>query len=173
MAIIQHQGTPRETTRRETIVFDRKHTVAFSLNDGRRAVAEYVPPAAASKRAKKPTEQASTDRVLNQLRAKADTEFRGGESSGMRGRLASLGVPVPSPQTRPLERSLADQVVYQTKVASAIPSSAELTAQLTMAPDQGSVLRLSPVFQTVQKAQAMPALSNPLIPGGVDASGGR
>jgi hypothetical protein len=171
LVITQHQGTPRETTRRETIVFDRKHTLVLSLDGGRRTVAEYVPPPAASKRTKDKTE-AAPDHVLNKLRAKADPEFAGAESSGIRGRLASLGVPSPAPQNRTLERALRDQVVYQTKVPSAIPNSAELTAQLSVAPDQGSVLKLSPVFQTVQKAQTMPALTNPLIPGGFDASGG-
>ena len=132
-----------------------------------------MPPPAANKRAKNTPERTSPDRVFNQLRAKADPEFTGGESSGMRGKLASLGVPLPSPQNRSLEPGSPNQVAYQTRVSSAIPNSADLTAQLTVDPDRGSVLRLSPVFQTVNRAQGMPALANPLIPGGFDSSGGR
>jgi hypothetical protein len=91
----------------------------------------------------------------------------------MRAKLASLGVPLPSRQTRTPERSAPEQVVYQTRVTPQIPNSADLTAQLTVVPDQGSFLKLTPVFQTVSKAQAMPALTNPLIPGAYDGSGGR
>jgi Mg-chelatase subunit ChlD/tetratricopeptide (TPR) repeat protein len=173
LEIIQHQGTSRETKRRETIVFDRKHTLSFSLDDGRRTTAEYVPPPAANKRTKIATEPSSSDRVLNKLRAKADPEFTGGDATGMRAKLASLGVPLPTRQTRTLERSAPEQVVYQTRVTPQIPNSADLTAQLTVVPEQGSFLKLTPVFQTVSKAQAMPALTNPLIPGAYDASGGR
>lgn len=173
LEIIQHQGSPRETRRRETIVFDRKHTLTFSLDAGQRTAAEYVPPPSANQRAKKTPERSSPDRVFTKLRAKADPEFAGGEPSGMEGKLASLGIPVSPPRSRAVERSLSDQVVYQTKVSSAVPNSADLTAQLTVAPDQGLVLKLSPVFQTASKAQGPPALANPLIPGGFDPSGGR
>ncbi len=172
LEIIQHQGTPRQTTRRETIVFDRKHSLAFSLDEGRRTAAEYVPPVA-SKRAKIKQQQASSDRVLTKLRAKADPEFSGGESTGIRGKLASLGVPLTAPPTKTPEHSSSNQVVYQTKVASGLPNSADLTAQLTVVGDQGSILKLSPVFQSVPKAQATPALTNPLIPGSFDPSAGR
>ena len=121
---------------------------------------------AANKRSKSPPERPSSDRVLNQLRAKADPEFSGTETTGMSGKLGSLGAPSPSRPGKTFERSPADQVVYQTKVTPGIPSSADLTAQLTVIPDQGSVLKLSPVFETVHKGQAAPPLSNPLIPGG-------
>jgi hypothetical protein len=167
LEIIQHQGTPRETRRRETVVFDRKYTLTFSLADGRRTEAQYVPPPAATKRPKSTPQLASPDRILTKLRAKADPEFSGGDSSpGMRGKLASLGIPASALPTRVPERSPPDQVVYQTKVSSAIPNSAEFTAQVTYLPEQGgSVVKLSPVFQTAVRAQGMPALTNPLIPG--------
>ena len=41
--ITQHQGTPEETHRRETVVFDRIHMMNISLADGRRTSAEFVP----------------------------------------------------------------------------------------------------------------------------------
>jgi hypothetical protein len=173
LEIIQHQGTPRETRRRETIVFERKHTLAFSLDEGRRTAAEYVPPPSANKRAKPPLEPASPDRVLNKLRAKADPEWTGGEAPAMRGKLASLGVPLPARPPRTPESSGMDQVIYQTKVEPAMATGTDLTAQVTVLPNQGPVVKLSPVFQTVSKAQPPPALINPLIPGGSDSSAGR
>jgi hypothetical protein len=107
------------------------------------------------------------------LRAKADPELTGGDSTGgMRGKLASLGIPDSTRQTRPLDRSPPDQFVYQTKVNTVIPNSAELTARVTVDPEQGPIVKLSPVFQTVNRAAPpMPAVSNPLIPGGFDPSG--
>jgi hypothetical protein len=173
LEIIQHQGTPRESRRRETIVFDRKHTLALSLDEGRRTTAEYVPPPVANKPATSTLEAASPDRVLNKLRAKADPELTGAEGTGMRGKLASLGVPLPTRPPRVPEQSGLDQVVYQTKVQPAIASSADLKAQVTVLPDQGPVVKLSPVFESVSKASARPTLINPLIPGGADSSGGR
>jgi tetratricopeptide (TPR) repeat protein len=163
LEMIYHQGTPQETRRRETIVFDRKHTLTFSLANGRRTEAEYVPPPAATQRAKKSPELTGPDRVLTKLRAKADPEFSGSDSTGMRGKLGSLGLPASS--TGKLERTPPDQVVYQTKVTSVVPNSADLTAQVSYIPNQGSVVKISPVFQTANRAQGSPVLSNPLIPG--------
>ena len=168
--IIYHQGTPQETRRRETITFDRKHTLTFSLNDGRRTTAEYVPPPAATQRAKSTPELTSPDRVLSKLRAKADPEFSGSDSKGMQGKLASLGVPASTQRVGGFAKpsyaaSPPDRVIYQTKVASVVPNSADLTAQVSFIPDQGLVMKLSPVFQTANRAQGVPVLTNPLIPG--------
>jgi hypothetical protein len=172
LEIIQHQGTPRESRRRETVVFDRKHTLTFSLDEGRRTTAEYVPPPVTNKHAQSALTAASPDRVLNKLRAKADAEMTGAEGTGMRGKLASLGVPTPTRPAAASKQSGLDQVVYQTTVTPAMSSSANLKAEVTMLPDQGPVVKLSPVFESVSKAATRPKLINPLIPGGADSSGG-
>jgi len=165
LELIQYQGTPQETRRRETITFDRKHTLTFSLKEGRRTTAEYLPPPAAKQRAKSTPGLTSPDRVLSKLRAKADPEFSGSDSKGMQGKLASLGVPATALAPRKLQRSPPDEVIYQTKVTSVVPNSADLTAQVSFTPDQGSVIKLSPVFQTANRPQGTPVLTNPLIPG--------
>jgi hypothetical protein len=174
LEIIQHQGTPRETRRRETIVFDRQHTLTVALDDGRRTSAEYVPPAAKQRR-ENTVEQASSGSALNQLRALADPEFTGSESSGLRGGLASLGVRVPSKTVpRPIERTQSDGVLYQTKVPQVVANSGDVTAQATVSPDRSEIrVKLSPVFQSVNKTPSMPAVTNPLIPGALDSAENR
>jgi tetratricopeptide (TPR) repeat protein len=165
--IIQHQGTPRETRRRETVSFDRSYTMSVTLDEGRRTSAAYVPPPTATEKHTK-LEIASSDQVLTKIRSLANPEITGGDSH-VRGGLASLGLTVPSAE-RPKARATAGELVYQTKLQPGAGTGMDLTAQATIGPDQGVTLKLTPVFQSVTKGQ--PAVSNPLIPGGSEASGG-
>ena len=50
--------------------------------------------------------------------------------------------------------------------------SVDMTAQASVGPDRSVILKLTPVFQSVTKGRSMPAISNPLIPGGSEPSGG-
>jgi len=167
--IIQHQGTARETRRRETIPFDRSYTLTVALDDGRRTSAAYVPPPTANEHKRTKLEIASSDQVLIKIRNLANPEISG--ESNVRGGLASLGLPAPI-KDKPLARETAGEVVYQTRLPTGAGSGIDLTAQATVAPDQSVTLKLTPVFQSATKGPAQPAVSNPLIPGGNEASGG-
>jgi hypothetical protein len=175
LEIIQHQGTPRETRRLETVVFDRYYSLTLHLEDGRRTAAEYVPPPAAKDRSQPKTELVSaSDGVLTKLRMLADPELTGTAEPSMRGKLDSLGIPA-APRTMPKpDRVASDLVLYQTRVKPLVGSGSDLTAQASVAPDQSSItLKLSPIFQTVGKSPPMPTIANPLIPGATDPLGGR
>jgi tetratricopeptide (TPR) repeat protein len=167
LKIIQHQGTPRQTERWETFVFDRNQTLTVSLDDGRRTSAEYVPPPAA-RRSESVAEKESPDRVLNKLRALADPEYVGTEARAGGG-FASLGTPsaprhmpkLPDPQKQ-------DPIFYQTKVPALANSGFELMAQVIDARE--GMVKLSPVFQSVNHARSQPVVNNPLIPGAGDGT---
>src|SRR5262249_6139321 len=45
LKIIEHQGTPQQKVRQETIVFDRSHTLKVELKEGRRTALAQVSPA--------------------------------------------------------------------------------------------------------------------------------
>ncbi|HMC89980.1 MAG TPA: hypothetical protein VKI17_10555, partial [Gemmataceae bacterium] len=167
--IIQHQGTPRETRRRETVAFDRSYTLTVALDDGRRTSAAYVPPSTANERKSSKLEITRSDQVLTKIRSLANPEISG--DSSVRGGLASLGLPAPVKE-KPQARQTAGEVLYQTKLTPGTGTGIDLTAEAMVAPDQSVSLKLTPVFQSVTKGQAQPAVSNPLIPGGQEAQGG-
>ena len=168
--IIQHQGTPQESRRRETIVFDRSRTLTFVLDEGRRTSAEYVPPPSARETRRKPADPQSGDAIFSKLRALADPELVGGES-GLRGGLASLGIQAPSKDLyKTPARGQSDVLTYQTKVTPLAANSVDFTMETTISPDQRTArVKLAPIFQSVHQAP-MPSFSNPLIPGGGDPS---
>jgi hypothetical protein len=170
LKIIQHQGTPQQTERWETFTFDRTHSLAVTLEDGRRTTADYVPPPT-KRRTRDVEETGGSDRVLTKLRMIADPEFVAGSDGPMRGGLGALGLPAPTRESA--ARGATDRMVYQTKVASAAGNSFDLKAEATLTADQSLTVRLSPVFQSVQRDQAAPLLANPLLPGSFDSSGGR
>ena len=87
----------------------------------------------------------------------------------MRGGLSSLGLQLPPNQRAALQDALGE-VVYQTRVPSMGGTGVDLTAQATIGADKSVTLKFTPVFQSVSKS--LPAVSNPLIPGGTDNAGG-
>src|SRR5262249_48585214 len=107
------------------------------------------------------------DRVRNKLQALSDPNLA--DVSGLRGGVTSTGSTaraagprdLRSAPTMPVDPKMA---TYQ-KVQSYVGNAIDMTAQTTVLPDKGEIrVKLNPVFQTMSRAQAMPA--NPLIPGG-------
>jgi hypothetical protein len=141
--------------------------LTVTLDDGRRTSAEYVPPPAAHQRQQNAEEPASGSAILTQLRNLADPEFSGSQG-GMRGGMGSLGVAATT--SKAPRYNQAEMVVYQTKVAPLVANSAELTAEATIGTDGMPQLKMTPVFQSAGKAQSMPLITNPLIPGGFEST---
>ncbi len=166
--IIQHQGTPEETHQRETVVFDRSHTMTFHLATGRRTSLAQVPPAPLRKPLGKTVKSEGGDYVLNKLRSLADPEIVA-EDSSTRGGVGSAGLPVDLqglPPTLPAGGE-TDPVSVQTRVSPLVGNSVDLTARASISPDRRFVrFSLDPVFETMAKVQSAPVVSNPLIPGG-------
>ena len=101
--IIQHQGTPQETQRLETVVFDRVHSLKINLDRGRRTSLAQVS-ADASYRATDTSGKAA-DRggnIINKLRCLVDPDLDL-NPSGLRGGTTSQGVPV-EPKYDPVPR---------------------------------------------------------------------
>ncbi len=164
--IIEHQGTPQERVRQETIVFDRTHTMRLGLDGGRRLSVAHVSPAVANSRPRTElVKEPSGGDIRNKLRALADPEYAT-VNTGMVGGMASLGVPVePRPSDRLPSRMPTEAVAYQT-MSAALPNSLDLAAQATVSADRKYVrLTLSPVFQTSARNDSGPLVTNPLIPG--------
>lgn len=169
--IIRNEGTPRESRERQTILFDRSHSLTCSLADGRRTTAEAVPPPAPPAASTAVADANSTNRVLTKLRSLADPELADAESR-MSGGASSLGLP--SSLSR-LERERARDpravgpVTFQTKMTSPLGGTPDLTARAVLE-ENGRAVRVSvsPLFQTAGAAQ-MPVVTNPLIPGSPDA----
>jgi hypothetical protein len=168
--VIKHQGTPHETRQRETLVFDRHHTLTVTLDDGRRTTAAYVPPPGATRKESKPvTQMSSSDRVLAKIRALANPELAGGDTRMKGGMASSLGqsdsdqaLMPPGPSEVPL---------YQNRVKPLVANSTDFTIEATVSPDQSTArLHLTPIFQTAEKAPSRPEVANPFIPGGAGSS---
>jgi tetratricopeptide (TPR) repeat protein len=166
LEVIKHQGTPEETRRRETIVFDRTHTTTVSLDDGRRKSLARVPPPSATQTAKAGAAPLDdSDRVLNKLRALADPDLsnidsgmKGGVASGWEARQTAAGQPPP--------RNPNEQMTAQTPLASPVAGGANLMAQTTVSPGRYVRLSLAPVFETVGRTQSTSLVAVPVIPGG-------
>jgi tetratricopeptide (TPR) repeat protein len=167
LEIIQHQGTPQETSRLVTVNFAEGNTVTVKLADGRRTEAAAVPPQASAKRPASPADApASTDQVLSQLRALTDP---GDSSAGIQGSAFCLGVPTTPPtiKVKPDQQKTQEQVTYQTRVAPFVNNSIDLTAQATVSADRRYVrLSMTPMFNVVTGTQLQSFVNNPLLPGG-------
>ena len=164
LEIIQHQGTPEETHRRETLVFDRIHMANFDLADGRRTTAEFVPPTAPTTSTKKQA-VASTTNVLNDLRALADGDHTRIQA-GMRGDRMTGGNTASATQVVQAEPRAPGGLMYQTKVTPVAQTGVDVIAQVSMDADGNSMrVKLSPVFQGVQAQNAKVGMNNPVIPG--------
>jgi hypothetical protein len=130
--IIQHQGTPQETTRPVTVNVTDGSTLTIKLSDGRRTEAAYVPPPSANEQPEAPAEMGGTDSVLRQLRAITDP----GESSNcIIGNVGGMGVATSQPPSSS-GRKGDERTAYQTKVAPFVTNSADLTAQAAISGDR-------------------------------------
>jgi len=169
LTIIEHQGTPQETQRRETVVFDREQTVTVALNQGRRTVSAQVPAEASWPRShvvKQPTKK-DWD-VMTKMRALADPEL---EASlvGMQGGASSFGVPV-QPNAAPAGPGAGNggQIVFQAGVVPLNPTLTNLTAQATVSGDRRYVrLSVVPQFNGITGVQNIPFPIVHFLPGGV------
>jgi hypothetical protein len=175
LEIVEHQGTPKESRRRETIGFDRTHTLTVTLEDGRRKSADSVPPPAANERPKKSSQSSGTDLVLNKLRAMADPEMTGVEPaprSGFTSLITENQARAAAAQARPKDSE--NILFYQTKVQPMAGNGLDFTAQATVSPDGNTTwVKLSPVFESLNRGASIPTVANPLIPGAVDVPGRR
>jgi hypothetical protein len=162
LEIIQHQGTPEETRRRETLVFDRIHMTSVNLADGQRTTAEVIPASTPTTPAKQ--KLASRDQVLNDLRALADGDHTRINSS-MRETTAS-GSTQASSNPFATESRRDGAVMYQTKVTPVAQTGVDVIAQVSMdAGGNNMRVKLSPVFQGVQAQSNKAGLNNPILPG--------
>jgi tetratricopeptide (TPR) repeat protein len=170
LRIIEHQGTAQQTERWETIAIDRVHTRTVALTDGRRTNAEYVPPPLPRKKKDIPEGLPTLAEVQNRLRAIANPELVGSETSKVQGGFASLGLPTAGDVAKQAAKSRPEPVPYQTKLPSVSNNGFDVVAQPVDSPDGG--YKLSPVFQSLKGARQTPAVNNPLLPGGADVLGG-
>jgi hypothetical protein len=153
LEIVQHQGTPRETRRLETVSLDKAATVKVMLSEGRRTALASVSPTTVPPRK---TTAPRVDHVsaVHKLRALAHDGFSGGTAE-VRGAAMTPGVTTSSPTlVQPMRSS------YQTGIAGA---AVNLTAQVKVGPDGAAALVMQPVFQTVTGGPS--ALNVPAIPG--------
>lgn len=169
--VIRHQGTKDEQEDAPiTINVDGPQPfVKIALNGGRRTEAAYVPPAAAELRTEMETSKPlpTSDRVLADLRNLADPEVTGVER-GFKLLGGSNGAAyAPAAMPAPSAPSPNDRTTYQTKVASYVANTLDITAQAVLSADRSQMrISLAPVFTNsqIQTPQAM--VNNPLIPGG-------
>jgi hypothetical protein len=172
LKIIRHQGTPEETEQLVTLYLSSTHPepVLVKLEGGRRTEAAYVPPPAALVPPEAPAgaEEETARQMWGKLRALADPEATGYEYGGLRGGAYAPGArrsaPRPAAQVpRPVAN---DRTLYQTRVASFVKNSMDVTARAVLSADRRYLqVSLSPVFNTAAGPGPAPAVVNPTIPG--------
>jgi len=103
---------------------------------------------------------------MDRLRALADPEVTAIERS-VRGDVASLGRPVaPTAPARAATPNANDRTLYQTRVASFVKNSVDVTAEAVMSADRRYVrVSMTPVFNMATGPEAFPVVANPIIPG--------
>jgi hypothetical protein len=167
LEIVEHEGTPDETLRRETLELKDEAAISVPLDEGRRTSTAQVSPEAVKRRQREAeAEVESGSSILADMRSLATTGF---SSSGISGGVSASGIAIDSEQTTPPAEvgGLDGQVAYQAKVSPFLNNSMDMTAQATVSADRRSVrLSLTPVFQTVTNGQSAAVLNNPMIPGG-------
>jgi len=167
LVIIRHQGTKDEHEQLVTVDLSKAKPVKFRLEGGRRTEAAYVPPPSAQQQVEESLPDTNSDKVLYKLRNLSTAEVTGFVQNRSRGASAG-GTPVlESPVRRGPESQKDDRVLYQTKVASFVKDSMDLTAQAVLAADRRSVrVTVAPVFAPANsQAPTAPAISNPILPG--------
>ena len=163
LEIIQHQGTPQETRRVETVSIEAARTVKVVVTEGRRTSLASVPPPGSQQRVSDRDEQ-TPGALLAKLRDLADPDFT--EYQKTTGTVGSPGAAAWRGSDEATVRSQAEHLAYQAAVAPASGSSVDLTARAIVSDDQRYVrLSMTPVFQTVQRTSG-PIVNLPIIPGG-------
>jgi hypothetical protein len=172
LKIIRHQGTPDETEQLVTVHLSSANPqpVLVNLEGGRRTETAYVPPPAALVPPEAPAgaEEENARQVWGKLRALADPEATGYEYGGLRGGAYAPGArrSASRPPARAPRPAAAGREVYQTRVASFVKNSVDVTARAVLSSDHRYLrLSLSPVFGPVAGPAAAPAVVNPTIPG--------
>jgi hypothetical protein len=141
LEIIQHQGTPRESRRRQTVAIDRQYVLPVTLEDGRRTESDYLPPASPVARKKPAIQLSSNTAVLNKLRMLSDPDFADSDAR-MKAGLVTLGFTSTTDTLTP-------------------------TPQASGATDRTRPITLSDIpTMYLTNGQAAPAISNPYLPGG-------
>jgi tetratricopeptide (TPR) repeat protein len=176
LEIIQHQGTPDETRRIETVRVDNKTTLKVTLKDGRRTQVAPVAPDATVRRAELKDEVVKERRILEKLRDIADPYYAGEGPARMSGGvgLARYGVRAEdvgarTPTAEQLKRKADEQPVFQGAVAPLSGWSGNLTTTATVSADRRYVrLNVSPVFVSgFGSGLSRPTFNLSSIPGGV------
>lgn len=170
--VVEHQGTPQERiVLRESISFDRSHTLKVQLKEGRRTSVAQVSPHALARKSVKETAGEGGD-ILNKLRALADPDFA--PTGAVRGGVSALGTSAVASQPQRIDpRKTLAQSAIQEKVNSFVNTGVEMTLQPIISSDNQEVIgvSLNPVVQTLDKAgSTAPVIVNPVIPGGWQAS---
>ncbi len=160
LKITENQGSPRESVRQETIVIDRSHALTVNVASGRRSAVAQVP--ATPARPRSLNVQTGGD-TLSRLRNLADPTIE--VNTGMKGGLASSGLPVELKQ--PLGLPLKDSTppAYQTRIAS-VANGMDMIAKVTVMPDGRPAWSVTPVYETASRLSTKPVVDLPLIPGG-------
>jgi hypothetical protein len=150
--IIEHQGTPQETRRRETIEIDQKYTLKAALANGRRTSLAQVAPPASTKPKRESTQVASTTDIRTKLLMVSDPDYLASDT-GISGGMASTGMAAKSSNGTVSDANQSGQIAVQTKV-SQFTNTMDMTAQASVSSDRRYVrLSMSPVFQTAGGSQ--------------------
>ena len=168
--IIAHQGTKDESDQVVTVDLKNPKPIKFLLEDGRRTEAAYVPPPSAQQQMDEAVAPQNSDQVLFQLRDLSTHEITGIQLSNANRGASVGGTPMgdnsPARQAAP---SKDDRVLYQTRVASFMKDSLDVTAQAVLSADRRSLrLSVQPVYTPTPANRPIttPVVNNPIIPGG-------
>ena len=160
LEITRYKGTPRETTRVETIDFRLGNSFTINLDNGRRTTGADVPPPSAIEHPET-LPSADTADLLRRLRDIADPMSTGVEP-GFRGGSSKLATTEqPLPPRAENARPATVQPTYQTRIAPYLKGGADLRATVK----NDGTLSITPVFNTVGDANIRPVVTSPLIPG--------
>ncbi len=168
LRIIQHQGTKDEDEQIVTVDLKAGKPVKFTLTNGRRTEAAYVPPPSQQQQVEEQLAETNSDHVLSQLRNLSSPEYSGVQHVNPNRGASMGGSPIGDrPGSRSADGQKDSRVLYQTKVSSFVKDSMDLTAQAVLAADRRSMrITVSPVYTpTSNQAPTAPAINNPLLPG--------
>jgi hypothetical protein len=159
--IIEHQGTPQEAIRRETLVIDDAQTITVNLAAGRRTQVADVPAIEvirqfdrtfASKRdASNPLEQ------LKALASPVIVGIDGGLQGGVGLAGQSLGV-----QDRKVALEDDDDLAFDGNFSGLVNSGVGFSAHASIGPDGAIRVNMTPFF--AQPAKSNVTFTNPAIP---------
>ncbi len=164
--IVEHQGTPEETTRVETIDLKTTDTLSVQLTAGRRTSTATVPPPGSIQH-KRPQLEVGIDKVLDKMRGITSLDPIG-SSHGMSGGSTTVSTSAEDVAAPTSPKELASsQVTFQNRVSSCVNNGVDVTAQAAVTANGRFVkMSLSPVFNDPTKMDRVPVVTNPLLPSG-------